>query len=410
MNIASIYESPFSQSSFINHDKSVALIKDNEIYSYEEGKFSSIKNDGYALTPEKSLFMGFKELKLSPAEIDYWVFPKDINKFKQIKIIRDYLKYVIDLKNADKNLEKKLYLYPHHDGHLSLAGFTSPFDKAILLSMDGGGDFGDHCNLVVSVFNRAEKLPLSKRIYVQYGPTGLANFHGWLSETIGYLDDGKTSGLASYGKYSEKIQKRISKLFYKDKNKFLVFQKKRINFCRYDYENIKVDSYQRKKFIYNQPGKTNLSKLLKNFYPEDIAFNGTFFIKKEISRILILLKSNFPDIPNISFAGGLFNNVNINNHIINSGFFKEYFFTMAPGDSGLCLGSALLVNHIKNDKRKNIKFYIKNYKQKNFSPFLGPSYTKKEIITLLNEQSIKFTQLKDNTLFKKLAKLLKKVL
>ncbi|MEC8360609.1 MAG: carbamoyltransferase N-terminal domain-containing protein [SAR324 cluster bacterium] len=54
----------------------------------------------------------------------------------------------------------------------------------------------------------------------------------------------------------------------------------------------------------------------------------------------------------ISFSGGLFNNVGLNNKIIESKIFDDVYFTFAPSDSGLSLGGALILWH-KIKKRSN---------------------------------------------------------
>ena len=50
--LASIYPCPFD--SQIRHDLNSALFNKGEIYAYEEGKVSSIKNDGVSSFPERS--------------------------------------------------------------------------------------------------------------------------------------------------------------------------------------------------------------------------------------------------------------------------------------------------------------------------------------------------------------------
>jgi predicted NodU family carbamoyl transferase len=87
MNIVGIYDFPLS--SLRSNDKSVAIIKNDgeSVYAYEEAKLSSVKFDGYCAVPEKSLMMGFKELKLKPYDIDRWAFvePSVVGNFYMSK-------------------------------------------------------------------------------------------------------------------------------------------------------------------------------------------------------------------------------------------------------------------------------------------------------------------------------------
>jgi len=407
MNIISIYDSPFS--SFITHDRSAAIISEDKIYAYEEAKLSSVKEDGYAISAEKSLFAGFKELNLNPYEIDYFVFPKTKNFGLQLNTIKSYLVNVLGTNKFSnycniKNYQKKFVFLKHHDSHLSLAGFTSPFQKCVTLSMDGGGDYGDHNHMVARIFDRYKRDPFSKRVIQLKGPNGLANFHGWLTESIGYLEDGKTSGLASYGSLNKNLYEKFSHLFIKQKNGFRKFIKKRKSLEIYNLDKVKIDSHEIKKVIYHQPGITNLTKITQNYLPEDIARTGTQIIQDNIIETLKIIKKKAPDIDNIALVGGLFNNVRINQSIIESRIFKNYHFTMNPGDGGLSLGGALLVKHLKS--KKIVKKNFKRTKLKSYSPYIGPSFENNEIEEILKSANLKYKKLKTSNLINNIAKLL----
>ena len=81
MIIASIYPCPFDVQD--RHEFNASLINKDKIYAYEEGKLTTIKNDGTSKFPERSLMMGFKELNITPDKVDKWVFPTPITKIKQ---------------------------------------------------------------------------------------------------------------------------------------------------------------------------------------------------------------------------------------------------------------------------------------------------------------------------------------
>ena len=60
--IASLYPSPFDDQ--IRHELNASIFSKGKIYSYEEAKITSVKNDGTPLFPERSLFLGLKELNI----------------------------------------------------------------------------------------------------------------------------------------------------------------------------------------------------------------------------------------------------------------------------------------------------------------------------------------------------------
>ena len=78
MKIVSIYPAPFDIQ--LRHEANSAILYNNKIYAYEEGKITSVKNEPTTLFPEKSLMLGFKELKIIPENVDLWVFPKTQEK------------------------------------------------------------------------------------------------------------------------------------------------------------------------------------------------------------------------------------------------------------------------------------------------------------------------------------------
>ena len=59
-NIASIYPCPFD--SQLRHEFNSSVFSNGKLFAYEEAKITSVKNDGTAMFPEKSLIIGLKEL------------------------------------------------------------------------------------------------------------------------------------------------------------------------------------------------------------------------------------------------------------------------------------------------------------------------------------------------------------
>ena len=86
-----MYPCPFDVQD--RHDHNAAILSGKNIYAYEEEKLTSIKNEGTVRFSERSLMMGFKELRLQPNEVDLWVFPspKKIN-LGSLEIFYNYRK------------------------------------------------------------------------------------------------------------------------------------------------------------------------------------------------------------------------------------------------------------------------------------------------------------------------------
>jgi len=71
-SVASIYPFPFSVGQ--GHDVNFSLAAGSQIYSYEEAKISQVMHDSCSRFPERSMFLGFRQLGLAPQEVEHWVW------------------------------------------------------------------------------------------------------------------------------------------------------------------------------------------------------------------------------------------------------------------------------------------------------------------------------------------------
>ena len=107
MIIASIYPSPFDTGE--RHESNASIIKDGQIYSYEEAKLTSVKLDSTIKYPERSLFFGCKQLRITPDKINKWVFPRISRKINDYELIDFFhtLKFILKTRLNSK-LGKKI--------------------------------------------------------------------------------------------------------------------------------------------------------------------------------------------------------------------------------------------------------------------------------------------------------------
>lgn len=70
--IASLYPFPF----FIGegHDVNFTLIKNNKIFSNEEGKINQVVMNNLDKFPQKSMLSAFKNFNIEAKDVDNWVF------------------------------------------------------------------------------------------------------------------------------------------------------------------------------------------------------------------------------------------------------------------------------------------------------------------------------------------------
>jgi len=89
----------------------------------------------------------------------------------------------------------KVHAVEHHVAHLSSAFHVSPFSEAVVVSVDGFGDFASAAWGV----GRGSKIEVDDRVYF---PHSLGIFYQALTQYIGfpnYGDEYKAMGLAPYG-------------------------------------------------------------------------------------------------------------------------------------------------------------------------------------------------------------------
>jgi carbamoyltransferase len=370
MIIASLYHCPLDYAQ-IAHDMSCAIITKNKIYAYEEEKLTSLKNESTVKFPEKSLLSGLKELNIKPEEVTDWVFPEPSKKIE----INDFKLFFCDLLKATKYnskksfkkwFKKKVHFIPHHLSHASLAFYTSKFKSAAFLTKDGGGDLGDPRGFVFGEFNK-NKMTIKRQ---SYSFKNLSLFHDYLTDALGfsYFSNGKTSGLAAYGKIRDELKKKFSSLL-EVKNNGISFKCKRFKVSDVNIKKFKNHSYERYKVLRSYPSDTNIFRLSKDYLPIDIAATGEEVLKEKLLELLKKLRK-ITKKQNLVCSGGLFQNVSLNNLIVKSKIFKNCFFPMANSDAGLSLGAALY-----------IKYSIKKMQRRlfDFSPYLGPSFSSTDI-------------------------------
>lgn len=375
MIIASIYPCPFDVQD--RHEFNASLIKKETIYSYEEGKVTTVKNDGTSKFPERSLMLGFKELGITPDEVNKWVFPTPASKIK----LDDYYlfftwffkAYLGKKENFENWFEQHIEFVDHQLSHASLAVYGSTFSDCAFLCMDGGGDFGDPRGYVFGDY----KNDTFNIKYESSGVDNIANFHSFLTDSIGFSgdDNGKTSGLASYGKVSPDLKKQFLKLIKVSKEEGVKFNRERYKATTVNLQKIKADSYDRSKIFNQYPSDTNILRLGMEHLPHDIAATGEQVLQDSVLELIKLLKKE-TSCSNIVFSGGLFQNVALNRALLNSEF-ENCYFPSAPSDSGLSLGAALFV---KNRNKPNLPNTL--------SAYLGPSFTENEIKEVLDSHRL----------------------
>src|ERR1039458_72559 len=129
------------------HDSAAALVEDGRVTAAaQEERFTRIRHD--AAFPSRAVSYCLSQLKGGPDSLDCVVFyEKPFLKFE--RLLETYLAfaprrlsdlYLEDL-NRDVDWESKLLFTEHHLSHAARAFFPSPFSEAVVLTMDGVGEW-----------------------------------------------------------------------------------------------------------------------------------------------------------------------------------------------------------------------------------------------------------------------------
>ena len=379
-NIASLYPSPLDEQ--LRHEFNSAVFSNGKLFAYEEGKVTSIKNDGTSMFPERSLLLGLKELNLKPSEVHTWVLPKTVkvNKKNLYLFFSDLLKaYNGNKKDFSSWCKKKIKFIKHHDMHIFSAIGSSNYSKGVYLSADGGGDEGDRRHFTWGSFE-GNKI---KEFKCLRGLNSISNFHGFITEFCGFRNEnGKVSGLSAYGKVNLKLKRKLEKIIINN-NSGIYFNRHRRNKTKPNLKNFNCDSYDRVKVFRGDLSLTNVFDICQGYLPQDVAQTGEAIIAEQIVSFLKKIKIKyFKEVDNVVFSGGLFLNVKVNEAIENSNIFRNCFFPAAPSDSGLSLGGIM---------SQKIKINRNLFSKYGLSPYIGPSFKDEEINNLLNSFRLNFS-------------------
>jgi carbamoyltransferase len=289
-----------------------------------------------------------------------------------------------ELKKIDQKFSnfEKINFSEHHLSHAASAFFPSPFEEAIIITLDGVGEWAT-TTLAVGKDN---KIKMLKEIHF---PHSLGLLYSAFTYYIGFkVNSGeyKVMGLAPYGKpkYKNLILKNLVDL--KDDGSF------RLNMNYFNYTT--GFSMINKKFsnLFGEPKRNSDQDLLKQFHM-DIAASIQAVIEEIVLRLVDSI-SKKTKIKNLCLAGGVALNCVANGKILKNHFFNNIWIQPAAGDAGGSLGAALAFWHQDLNKDRKISKQSDSMK----GSYLGPSFENNEIEKKLNFLGAKYQKKNEENL------------
>jgi len=394
------------------HDSAAALIIDGEIIAAaQEERFTRKKHD--SSFPRFAIEFCLTQADISFSEIDYLAFydkpflkferlletyiafaPKGFSSFR--KAIPTWLREKLfmkdmllrEIRNVYKDFEeKKLMFSEHHLSHSASAFFPSTFQDAVILTVDGVGEWA---TASISI-GHENSIEIIKEIHF---PHSLGLLYSAVTYYLGFkVNSGeyKVMGLAPYGrpKYKETIMQNL--IDVKEDGSF------RLNQKYFNYASGLTMTNEKFAELFGKPVRVPESNKLTQFHM-DMAASIQAVTEEVMLKIVSSLSEEFNQ-KNLCLAGGVALNCVANGKIQRSGYFENIWVQPAAGDAGGAVGAALAIEFIELKSKRVVRKYdgMKGC-------YLGPSFTDKQVETGLTEIGAKFKKLETKKLLKYTAK------
>lgn len=350
-------------------DASACLVRDGKLVAAaEEERFRRIKH--WAGFPSEAIRYCLKEAGISLEEVGHVAVNRDpkaniwkkisftLKKRPELKLVLDRLHNAKEWASIDKELlqtfpgesfQGEIHHVEHHLSHLASAFYVSPHKEAVVVSVDGFGDFASSA----WGLGRGSEIEIEDKVYF---PHSLGIFYQALTQYIGfphYGDEYKVMGLAPYGepKFMEEMR-RIVLLqpdgSYRLDMSFFRHQKQKVD---YEWKG-GAPSVGR---LFSQELEQLLGPARRKDDPltqrhKDIARSVQVMYEEAFFHLLNRLHKRH-GLDSLCLAGGCAMNSVANGKILLRTPFKKIYIQSAAGDAGGAIGAAFVVWQRMGGKR-----------------------------------------------------------
>ena len=391
-------------------DSSASLLINGEVVcATEEERFTRQKH--WAGLPIKSIEFCLNSQGLKMSDISSVCVGRDpkakiSNKIRymarnikpSISMLKQRFTNRSDLHSLEDNIKNhfgfcpKIEFIEHHRAHLASAFFSSPFEEATLISIDGSGDF----STIMIGKGDGNKIEV---IESQDFPISIGLFYTAFTQFLGfpyYGDEYKVMGLSPYG--SPDYLKEMRSIMWSGDKNILEW-----NSSFFNLNNGAVSYSDNNPNVSQLFDETNFEKLFrdKRSYDEEITQrhkNIASSLQKRTEELIFeIIERAFKQtgISNLCIAGGVAQNSVANGKILNNTSIKEIYIPSAGHDAGISMGASQYHYFHNLDNKRIAPLYDAN---------LGISFSNEQHKEIIERLGLSYKYLEDDKLFKYVAK------
>lgn len=374
------------------HDSAVAVLDDTEVkFAIHEERLSRVKHDarfpvlaiGHALEAcgigindlDGIVFYEDPSLKLRrlwDQVIDGWprsrrLFGEDIPRFLRHKLpiaeqIREHLGFQGLIEHSQ-----------HHRSHAASAFFTSPFERAIVVTLDGVGEY-ETATVYLGEGNRLVKL---RSIHF---PHSLGLFYSVFTNYLGFTvneDEYKVMGLAPYGR-PRHVDKLLGPMLQLSEDGAFALDQRFFDFCSHE-RHYAPSLIAHLGMAPRMPGEPITEQ------HQDLAASVQYALEAAMANMLTPLIREFGT-KDFCFAGGVALNCTANAHMVRELGIRSWV-QPAAGDAGGAMGAALQSVMRAQEGAPSRRYEL--------SPYLGVAYPEPVIKASLSPNQVRFRHCAD---------------
>ena len=271
----------------------------------------------------------------------------------------------------------------HHQSHAAAAFFASPFDEALVLTLDGVGEWA---TTAVAIGSANTLTPVAEIRF----PHSLGLLYAAITQYLGFKvlsGEYKVMGLAPYGRpifkdliLSHLIDVKPDGSFHLDQSYF--------DYC------VGTAMFSEKLCaLFGHPARRPDLDLLEPFHM-DVAASIQAVTEAVVLRLCADLAARHR-MKNLCLAGGVALNCVANGAILRSGLFEAIWVQPAAGDAGCALGAALSTWHQHLGRPRPSP----QGRDAMAGGFLGPAFAQVEVEARLTAAGAVFDVLEDDALY-----------